>query len=86
LGIVLTCTGKVWKTCREGTVQGPRIRDTRPYLSDQLAKLSSHFTRPLVVGLCQEGYVRQALYGRVEIAGVAEIRQTLHSALKQSRS
>lgn len=49
LGVMLTCTGKMGKSCCEGTVQGPRVGFTiRPYLSDQLAKLSGQLTRAVV--------------------------------------
>jgi hypothetical protein len=56
LGIVLTCTGKMWKTCCEGAMEGPRVGylTVRPYLLDQLAKLPRHLTRARVP-LDQEG-------------------------------
>jgi hypothetical protein len=50
LGVMLTCTGKMWKPCCEGAVKGPRVWDltNRPYLLDQLAKLTRHLTRSFV--------------------------------------
>jgi hypothetical protein len=91
LGVMLTCTGKLGKSCCERTVQGPRVGYTiRPYLSDQLAKLPSQLTRAIIArpqqGVGQEGHVRQTLHGGVEVAGVAKIGQPLHHALKQNRS
>jgi hypothetical protein len=52
LGVVLTCTGKMWKPCCEGAMEGARVRNLyiRPYLLDQLAKLPRHVTRSLILG------------------------------------
>jgi hypothetical protein len=92
LGVVLTCTGKMGKSCCERTVEGPWIRyfTIRPYLSDHLAKLARQLTRAIIAvakqRVGQERHVCQALHGGVEITGVAEIRQPLHHALKQNRS
>jgi len=91
LGVVLTCTGEMGKSCCERTVEGPRVGCTiRPYLSDHLAKLTRQLTRAIIAvakqRVGQKGHVCQALHGRVEVAGVAEVRQPLHPALKQSRS
>ncbi len=90
LCIVLTCTGETRKSCRESMVQGVWVWNFRfrPYLPDHLAKLVCQFARSFIPvpeqGVCQERHVREALHGRVEIAGVAEVRQPFHRALKQT--
>jgi hypothetical protein len=74
---VLTCTGKPGKSCCESTVHGLRVWNftITPYLSDQLAELLRQVARTVIPfaqqAIHEQRHVREALHGRVEIAGVA---------------
>lgn len=84
LCVVLICTGKTRKTCRERTMEGDGVGYTirRPYLLDELRELACDLTRPKVratqEGVCDQGHVCKTLHGGVEVARVPEIRQAPH--------
>jgi len=77
---VLSLPCKMRKTSCEGAMKRSRVWfiTNRPYLPGQLAKLPRQLTVSSVTlrqeRIDQQGHVTEKLYGRVEIARVAQVR------------